>query len=220
MKKIFVITLFLFALVLSPTNAFANENKKNSLSNTEMEFVAKAQKFISQLKTLQGGFMQLDSDTSSVSRGEVYISKPGKMLLRYVDPQQADFYLVGGRIMAYDYELEQLNHTDADNTAFSVFLQPNFDLLNNLMLKVVSVDEQPTKYTVNFVPFNPDEQETKSISLSFSLNENKLVGFDRTDADGNKFEITFINTDYNKNIDDEIFVFKDPRKQNKFPKTK
>jgi outer membrane lipoprotein-sorting protein len=210
--KILFLTVTLTALFAAP-NSFA-------LSKQDERYVAKAQHFLDNLKTIQGTFMQLDGGTSNISRGEIYISKPGKMLLRYVDPQKADFYLVGSRILAYDYELEQLSHTDSEDTAFSVFLRPNFDLKSNLMFRVKSVEEKNTQYVINLEPISPEEVETKKVSLYFNSSDNSLTGFERTDADDKRYQITFVNIGINEPLSDETFVFKDPRKNQKFPNSK
>jgi outer membrane lipoprotein-sorting protein len=207
MKKFLILFAFIF---LAAGNA-------NAFTSTEKELLAKAQRYFDNLKTMQGGFIQLESETSEVVRGEIYVSKPGKLLMRYAEPYQADFYLVGGRLMVYDHELDQLNHTDADNTPFNIFLQPNFKLDSNLLLKVKAVENQINKYTIRLEPIKLDENSTKEVSLEFSKFNDEVIGFERMNDKGNKFIITFVNVKTNEPINEKVFVFRDPRKDRKYP---
>lgn len=207
MKRFLILFAFIF---LASGNA-------NAFTSTEKELLAKAQKYFDNLKTLQGGFIQLESETSEVVRGEIYVSKPGKLLMRYADPYQADFYLVGGRLMVYDHELEQLNHTDANDTPFNIFLKPNFKLDSNLMLKVKAIENEQNKYIIRLEPVQLDENNTKEITLEFSKFNDEVIGFERVNDKGNKFIITFVNAKTNEPINERVFVFRDPRKDKKYP---
>ena len=90
-KKFFIYTLFLFFSL----NCFAKNQTIQDIEN-----------YLNNIKYLKANFLQDDKADSELVEGVLYISRPGKLRLDYLNPFEASLYTNNKLTIYYDKEVE------------------------------------------------------------------------------------------------------------------
>ena len=220
------IFLTLLLVILLPVPSEAQEStsasdykirKKDFDPSQYSEVIEKAEDYLSKFDTLETRFTQLLPGVGgSISNGKLYISRPGKARWEYLSPNEAVLIIKKGRLTYYDKGLDQVSYAKLPPTAINVLLDKNVKLSGEV--KVVDVIDSHSTITIIVAP-NPASEvnrgkeisEFESISLVFSKNPFELIRLQRTDENNNATTLSLINTKLNKKLDDELFVFKNPK---------
>ncbi len=205
MKKvlIFVITLFF------SVNSFAQESPK--FSARQVDYILQAQSYMNKLEGLKANFIQFNPQDSSIANGELFLKRPGKFLLKYSKPFNIDYYILDGKFIQYDYDLDQVTRADASDSPLNILLYRGIDLRNNPLLLLTNVVEEDKFFTLYFVNKTENlSDEITGLTLKFSKLPIELTGIQRVDAQGNATELTFSSINSREKISDKIFKFKRP----------
>ena len=103
--------------------------------------------YLNQLQTAQGGFTQINSD-GTLSTGQIYIKRPGRIRFEYNAPSDSMVLAGGGQLAIFDAR----SNTGPDRyplnqTPLSIILQPNVDLGRESMVTNVATDGTTTTVT-------------------------------------------------------------------------
>lgn len=132
--------------------------------------LAQVSQYLNQLQTAQGGFTQINSD-GTLSTGQIYIKRPGRIRFEYNPPERAMVIAGGGSLAVFDprsnlgperYPLNQ--------TPLSIILQQNVDLTRESMVTGQSFDGTSTTITAQ----DPNNPEYGSIQMVFTANPIEL----------------------------------------------
>lgn len=162
---------------------------------------------LSSLTTIAADFTQTSSDGSTGS-GKFYLKRPGKMRWQYNPPTPLLLVSNGKTVTYYDAGLQQVSYIDIDDT-----------LAGFLTKKVIQLDNESTQLTdyaaengvIRVTLVQRKKPSDGSLTLEFDSKTMEIKNMNSIDATGNATRVTFSNAQYGTALDDELFVFKDPR---------
>lgn len=143
------------------------------------------------LKSLKASFIQTITSPSNKTieyKGELFIKNNGKVLWKYKSPIIKNVYVINDVVIVDEPELEQVIYTT---------LEKNIDMLK-LLKEARKVDEN--KYLATLY----------EVEYFIKMNENKILSLSYKDELENKILITFLKSEENIEIKDEIFQFLPP----------
>ncbi|WP_341368501.1 outer membrane lipoprotein carrier protein LolA [Yoonia sp. BS5-3] len=136
--------------------------------------------YLNQLQTAQGGFTQINQD-GTISTGQIYIKRPGRIRFEYNAPNDALVMAGGGQLAVFDprsnigpdrYPLNQ--------TPLGIILEANVDLNRERMVTNIVSDGTTTTITAQ----DPDNPQYGNIKLVFTANPVELRQWIITDELG------------------------------------
>ncbi|WP_400083773.1 outer membrane lipoprotein carrier protein LolA [Yoonia sp. R78084] len=142
--------------------------------------LAQISAYLNQLQTAQGGFTQINPD-GTLSTGQIYIKRPGRIRFEYNAPSDSLVMAGGGQVAVFDPR----SNTGPDRyplnqTPLSIILQNNVDLERADMVTNVVSDGTTTTVTAQ----DPDNPNYGSIQLVFTANPVELRQWIVTDEFG------------------------------------
>ncbi|HEV8034841.1 outer membrane lipoprotein carrier protein LolA [Yoonia sp.] len=142
--------------------------------------LAQISAYLNQLQTAQGGFTQINPD-GTLSTGQIYIKRPGRIRFEYNAPSDSLVMAGGGQVAIFDPR----SNTGPDRyplnqTPLSIILQNNVDLERADMVTNVASDGTTTTVTAQ----DPDNPNYGSIQLVFTANPVELRQWIVTDEFG------------------------------------
>lgn len=142
--------------------------------------LAQISAYLNQLQTAQGGFTQINPD-GTLSTGQIYIKRPGRIRFEYNAPSDSLVMAGGGQVAIFDPR----SNTGPDRyplnqTPLSIILQNNVDLERADMVTNVASDGTSTTVTAQ----DPDNPNYGSIQLVFTANPVELRQWIVTDEFG------------------------------------
>ena len=117
--------------------------------------------YLNQLETAQGGFTQINQD-GTLSTGQIYIKRPGRIRFEYNPPAESMVIAGGGQVAVFDPR----SNTGPDQyplsrTPLSIILAQDVDLERARMVTNVVSDEVSTTVTAQ----DPDNPNYGSIQV-------------------------------------------------------
>ena len=136
--------------------------------------------YLNQLQTAQGGFTQINGD-GTLSTGQIYIKRPGRIRFEYNAPDNSLVMAGGGQVAVFDPK----SNTPADRyplnqTPLNIILERNVDLGRARMVTGHTSDGTSTTITAQ----DPDHPEYGNIQLVFTANPVELRQWIVTDDVG------------------------------------
>jgi len=197
----FVITFYFAA------PAFAAESQLALLSRVET--------YLNTITTIQANFVQVTAE-GNLATGKFYLKRPGKMRWQYDPPVPVLMVSSGNTLTYYDYELEQKSEIPLDETlaGFLAQAQIRFD---PKVIKVLSAESKDKVIHIKIT--QAKRPEDGALTLELGDHPLELRNFIIRDAQGKETSVSLSNARYAVNLDDDLFLFKDPRKS-KWPTSK
>ncbi len=187
------IITFLAYLFLS-TPAFAN---------IDDVALAAFKSYLASLKSVAIDFEQKDL-RGEVATGTLIIAKPHKFMCNYYPPYP--LIVIGNKtyVSIYDFDLEQLTRIDTKDNMFNFLLTSNVELEE--YFSVLKAANSGNEIEVEL--YHSDLDRTTSVVIS--LNPTKLKAIITEEADGNVISLYVKKVTAIKNVDDSLFVIKNP----------
>lgn len=149
--------------------AWADQLSLNAVSN-----------YLNKLKTVQGTFTQINDD-GSVSTGDIYIKRPGKMRFEYNAPDDGLVIATNNAVYIIDKKSNQKPETyPLRRTPLSLILARNVDLARANMVVGHSFDGTATVVTAQ----DPENPEYGNIQMKFTANPVELRQWVVNDSGG------------------------------------
>jgi outer membrane lipoprotein-sorting protein len=153
MTKRIIYTIFAAALALYAGSVSAQPLTLSQISG-----------YLNQLETAQGGFTQINED-GTLSTGQIYIKRPGRIRFEYNAPEESMVLASGGQVAIFDPR----SNTGPDiyplsRTPLSIILAPDVDLERARMVTNVISDNTSTTVTAQ----DPDNPNYGSIQMVFT----------------------------------------------------
>lgn len=157
--------------------------------------------YMNQLQTAQGGFTQINSD-GTLSTGQIYIKRPGRIRFEYNPPDESLVMAGGGQVAVFDPrsntgpERFPLNQTPLD-----IMLRQNVDLSSERMVTNQTYDGTATTITAQ----DPEHPEYGNIQMVFTANPVELRQWIVTDDLGTQTTIILNDMTAGGSIGDILF---------------
>jgi len=136
--------------------------------------------YLNQLQTAQGGFTQINAD-GTLSTGQIYIKRPGRIRFEYNAPSDALVMAGGGQLAIFDAR----SNTGPDRyplnqTPLSIILQSDVDLARSGMVTDVVSEGSTTTVTAQ----DPASPNSGTMQMVFTANPIELRQWIVTDELG------------------------------------
>ena len=136
--------------------------------------------YLNQLQTAQGGFTQINQD-GTLSTGQIYIKRPGRIRFEYDPPNDALVMASGGQLAVFDPQSNvPPDRFPLNQTPLSIILDSDVDLGSDRMVTDITSDETSTTITAQ----DPDNPQYGNIKLVFTANPTELRQWIITDEFG------------------------------------
>lgn len=197
-----IIAAFLLS-VLAAFPAFAQQAK------TLPQDIARAENYFQNLTTAKARFIQTAPDGSQ-TRGNFYLSRPGKLRFEYDAPLK-DFVVADGLfIYFYDAQLKQQTNAPISATLADFLLRKNLKLSGDLKVTKVARDGGLLQLTV----VQAAEPNAGSLTLGFQeAPQFQLKKWQVRDATGNITEIELFNIQTGVKLPNNLFSYIDPERK-------
>lgn len=157
--------------------------------------------YLNQLETAQGGFTQINQD-GTLSTGQIYIKRPGRIRFEYNPPAESMVLASGGQVAIFDPR----SNTGPDRyplsrTPLSIILASNVDLERARMVTNVVSDDVSTTVTAQ----DPDNPNYGSIQMVFTAAPIELRQWIVTDDLGTETTVILNDLVSGGSINDVLF---------------
>ncbi|MBQ2262437.1 MAG: outer membrane lipoprotein carrier protein LolA [Loktanella sp.] len=145
--------------------------------------------YLNQLQTAQGGFTQINAD-GTLSTGQIYIKRPGRIRFEYNPPEESLVLASGGQLAIFDPRSNAgPDRYPLNQTPLNIILQRNVDLTAARMVTGTTSDGTTTTVTAQ----DPENPQYGNIQMVFTANPVELRQWIITDDMGS--ETTLILND-------------------------
>ena len=156
------------------TTAFAGVASAQQLS------LAEVSAYLNRLQTAQGGFTQINGD-GTLSTGQIYIKRPGRIRFEYNPPDNSLVMAGGGSVAIFDPRSNQPpERYPLNQTPLNIILERNVDLTRARMVTGHTSDGTTTTITAQ----DPDNPQYGNIKMVFTANPVELRQWIVTDDVG------------------------------------
>lgn len=202
MKKL----LLLLVLCLAPLFARAESPViPASLSALDRADLARIETYLNGLKNISADFLQVD-DAGGMMRGEIAISRPGKMRVDY-DPPNKDFIIADGSFVhIWDDQLKSQTNVEQGSSLAEFILRDPVKLRGDVT--VTKFRRFPAKFEVTLVQTN--DPGAGSLTLVFEDRPLKLRQWKVTDAQGRTTGVDLENMSEGMTFPPMTFIFVPP----------
>ncbi len=144
--------------------------------------LAQVSGYLNQLRTAQGGFTQINGD-GTLSTGQIFIKRPGRIRFEYNPPDQSLVMAGGGQVAIFDGRSNAPpDRYPLNQTPLKIILERNVDLGRARMVTGHTSDGTSTTITAQ----DPDNPQYGNIQMVFTANPIELRQWIVTDDVGNQ----------------------------------
>lgn len=181
------------------------ENKTLKDDKTILET---AEKYLNAVRSLKTEFNQISSD-GQTGNGTILLKKPGKMIMTYMKPSNFEFFADGKSFIYIDKELNQVSYMSVDKTPAFFILKGDFSF-KDPKIKILSVRDEKDNAQITIT--QQEDPLAGEVTLIFNkLPEFILDSWRINDAHGNQIIVSLEKPQFNIEIEDSLFKFKDTR---------
>lgn len=191
----------LAAAVASPAAAAAP-----ALGEAERALAARAAAWLESLDEARGDFIQTDA-RGRVSRGEVFIRRPGKARFAYAPPASLLVVADGANVTVSDPRLKTFERYPLAATPLSLFLSRRIRLDGDAQVTAVRRNSAGFEVTAR----DSRRQAEGRIVLAFSDAPLALTGWTVTDAQGRSTRVDLKDFRKVSGLPASLFTLEDPR---------
>jgi outer membrane lipoprotein-sorting protein len=157
--------------------------------------------YLNQLQTAQGGFTQINAD-STLSTGQIYIKRPGRIRFEYNAPDNSLVMAGGGSVAIFDPRSNNgPDRYPLNQTPLKIILERNVDLGRARMVTGHTSDGVTTTITAQ----DPDNPQYGSIQMVFTGSPVELRQWIVTDDVGSQTTVILNDMTAGTRISDNKF---------------
>lgn len=163
--------------------------------------LADVSNYLNQLQTAQGGFTQINGD-GTLSTGQIYIKRPGRIRFEYNPPDQSLVVAGGGQVAIFDNRSNSgPDRYPLNQTPLKIILERNVDLGRARMVTGHTSDGTKTTVTAQ----DPDNPQYGNIQMVFTANPVELRQWIVTDDVGTQTTVILNDLVSGQSISDVKF---------------
>jgi outer membrane lipoprotein-sorting protein len=178
-----------------PANIFATFDANQKAQ------AGKVSSYLSSLQQLSGNFVQVGPDGTK-TKGDFYISKPGKVRFEYDAPTPIAIIADGSSLAVRDRKLATQDIYPLSQTPLRFLLSDRIDLLKDTNVVSVTADDV-------FISVTIEEKQaligTSRLMLMVGTKDGQLKQWTVTDPQGYDTTVAVYNLDANKKVDPGLF---------------
>jgi len=160
--------------------------------------------------SFQGNFVQV-APNGEVSRGEIWLQRPGKVRFEYAAPNPLLIVSDGVTLVQNDRQLETFDRVPLSATPLNYFLKGNINLANDT--EVIGFQKLPGQWLVT--ARDGSGQQEGAITLVFDSETLALQTWVITDDFGGATRVQLSNLQYNGQIDPRQFILREPSRRDR-----
>lgn len=172
-----------------------------ALDDKQRAIIKRVDHYLSSVQHLEGNFVQVGPDGRR-SKGEFYISKPGKVRFEYDPPSPTEIIADGESVVVRDRNLATQDVYPLSQTPLRFLLADHVNLLKDTNLVAVSADDV-------FVTVVVEEKNglvgTSRLMIMFSAKDMQLKQWTVTDPQGYDTTVAVYNLDTTAKPDPSLF---------------
>ncbi len=206
MKKLLLAFLFLLPLMAAPA-AFADDDAPVAapLSPQDKKDLGRIESYLNGLKNIAADFLQVD-DAGGFMRGQISISRPGKMRVSY-DPPSKDFIIADGTFVhIWDDALQSQTNVLQSSSLAEFILRDPVKLDGEVT--ITKIERFPSKIEITLV--ETDDPGNGSLTLVFQDSPLKLRQWKTVDAQGRATGVNLEKVAEGVSFPKDKFVFTPP----------
>ncbi len=199
----FLSAIVVFSAVVCGAGGSASAAKPIALSPEQIESINKISAYMNSFRTLQGEFTQI-SPKGNVSKGIMFISKPGKLRFEYSPPNPFLLVSDGKWVTLKNRAKEKGDQFPLSATPLRLVVSPKIDLLQEANILAVEQADGITSVLLE------DRKQTLGgqLVLIFDENLNQLQQWIIVDGKGRRTTVSLANLEAGVDIDPKLFVVK------------
>ncbi len=191
---------------LAATAAFPATAAGPALSEAERALAARAASWLETLGEARGDFVQTDS-RGRVSRGEVFLRRPGRARFAYDPPSSLLVVADGANVSVADPRLKTFERYPLAATPLALFLSRRIRLDGDA--RVTAVRKTPSGFEI--IARDVRRAHEGQIALAFTDSPLALAGWTVTDAQGRSTRVLLEGLRAVSGLPANLFVLDDPR---------
>ena len=169
--------------------------------------LADVERYLNDIDTLAARFEQIAPD-GSLSRGRVYIQRPGRLRFDYDPPSRIRLIAPGDwRLVFYDASIGQVNVIPISQTPLGILLDDEVRFDGDV--EVTEVREQAGELAVTVI--RKGEADQGSVTLVFARSPLELRRWSVVDPQGLVTHIVLQEIETGGRLDPELFRWRDPQ---------
>ena len=172
-----------------------------ALDPKQRAIIEKVDNYLSSVQTLEGNFVQV-APNGNRSKGEFYISKPGKMRFEYDPPSPTEIISDGESVVVRDRSLATQDLYPLSQTPLRFLLADHVNLMKDTNLVAVYADDV-------FITVVVEEKNavvgTSRLMIMFSAKDMQLKQWTVTDPQGYDTTVAVYNLDPNTKPNPNMF---------------
>ena len=166
----------------------------------------KVEQMLHSIKTMKSRFSEfISKDGDFMKHGDFYLSRPNKMRLIYDAPSDVEFVADGMYFIYYDKGFDQVSYLEIDQTPAAILLKPDFTF-DDPEFTVTGIVQDLDEYHISAV--KTKEAELGELTLITGIDPVDFRQWELVDAKGIKSTVGLYETEMNKPVDENLFVFK------------
>jgi len=213
-RRLLVFAFSFLACLVTVSYPSAAPPQGLALNQSERAAVDRIQAYLNRIKTVRAQFLQASSN-GEVAKGDVYISRPGRLRIEYQPPVPILIVADGTFLIYHDRELNQVSYIPLGSSPAGILLEDRISLTGG---DLTVTDFRQEKGTFQITMVRTDNPTEGSLTLVFTDNPLTLRKWAVTDAQGIVTNVTLVQTKFGVPLDPELFRFRNPKiLQDKFP---
>ena len=176
------------------------------LSPEDQALVGQATDYLQNLGEVKGRFVQTDP-RGAISRGELYLKRPGRARFAYDPPSSLLVVSDGATVSVFDPRLRTFNHYPLKYTPLSLFLARQIRLDRGVVVSHVTHFSNGFGLTAR----DARHQAQGQITLTFATDPMRLSDWTMTDARGQTTHVQILSLEPASGTDPALFELHDPR---------
>lgn len=169
--------------------------------------LARVETYLNSLTTIESKFVQIAPD-GSLSSGQFFLKRPGKMRWQYEPPVPVLIIANRGTLTYYDYELKQVSNISLDDT-LAGFLAKDTIRFDPKVIKILDVNDTDSVIRIRLT--QADKPEEGELTLELSDSPLQLRNMTIKDASGQETNVSLTNARFGLALENKLFIFRDPR---------
>lgn len=183
-----------------PTAEAKDRTQIAALSPDEVAAVTRIERYLNDIKTMQGRFVQVSSN-GAYAQGAGYLDRPGHLRFDYDPPTPVLIIANGLSLLYYDKELKEATFLPLWETPLWFLIRDEVRLDDNI--DIVAIEE--ALGTLRITLRDPDAPQGGEVTLIFSDDPLTLKKWELTDAQGVQTQVSLVNPVYGGKVDEALF---------------